>query len=107
MATEATPSIPLACVPRAIPAAERPAHFALIQSLFGETAEAREPLRNGYAFRFPPTALESLARFVTGERMCCPFLAFSIEVSAAEGPVWLRLTGPQGTREFLEAELPL
>jgi hypothetical protein len=98
---------PLACVPGAIPAADRPAHFALIRHLFGEVAEGREALADGYAFRFPPAALESLARFVANERKCCPFLTFVLEVSPAEGPLRLRLTGPEGTPAFLEAELPL
>ncbi|HEX2188716.1 MAG TPA: hypothetical protein VHG51_07435 [Longimicrobiaceae bacterium] len=101
------PETPLACVPGAIPAAERPAHFALVRRLFGEVAESREPLANGYAFRFPPEALEAVARFVANERKCCPFLAFVVEVPPAVGPVWLRLTGPEGTPALLEAELSI
>lgn len=50
--------------------------------------------------------LASVARFVANERKCCPFVSFSIEVSG-DGPVWLRMTGPAGTRECLEAELPM
>lgn len=107
MTTGAIESSALACVPGAIPAAERPAHFALIHTLFTETAELREPLAEGYAFRFPGDALDTLSRFIMNERKCCPFLAFSIEIPPEEGPVWLRITGPEGTRELLEAELPL
>ncbi len=32
---------------------------------------------------------------------------FELTVAPADGPVQLRMTGPPGTREFLEAELPL
>jgi hypothetical protein len=46
-------------------------------------------------------------RFVSNERLCCPFLEFGITIAPANGPVWLRLTGPEGTRAFLEAELRL
>jgi len=106
METMETEPIPLACVPGAIPAAQRTAHFALIRTLFGETAEGRETLPDGYAFRFPAASLPALARFVEQERKCCPFLTFTVEVPPAEGPVRLRLTGPEGTREFLDAELP-
>lgn len=106
MANETIDSTPLACVPDAIPAAKRSAHFTLLHSLFSETLEAMESLPDGYSFRFPPSALESLSRFILNERRCCPFLVFSLEVSPAEGPVFLRITGPEGTREFLEAELP-
>lgn len=40
-------------------------------------------------------------RFVVNERLCCPF---GIAVSPVEGPVRLRLSGPPGTRPFLDAE---
>jgi hypothetical protein len=47
-----------------------------------------------------------LARFLTNERRCCPFLSFDIAIASNGGPVWLHITGPEGTREFLAAELP-
>lgn len=94
----------LACDPLGIPAVERPAHFALARRLFGEAARERQPWREGYAFRFDADALEDAARFVANERRCCPFLEFEIAAAAADGPVWLRITGPAGTRAFLDAE---
>lgn len=99
-------AIPLACVPGAIPAAERAAHFALAAQIFGAAQERRE-VEEGYAFRWGADQLERVMRFVANERLCCPFLQFSITVEPAEGPVWLRLSGPPGTRAFLEAELRL
>ncbi len=97
-------AIPLACVPGAIPAEERADHFARARRLFGEAAEERRAWREGYAFRFAADAFDDVARFVANERKCCPFLDFEIAAESA-GPVWLRLTGPAGTRAFLEAEL--
>ena len=98
--------IPLACVPGAIPAEERAAHFALARRLFERDAEERREWRDGYAFRFAGDVLDDVARFVSNERKCCPFLDFEIAVEAT-GPVWLRMTGPAGTRAFLDVELPL
>jgi hypothetical protein len=97
-------TMPLACDPLGIPAAERPAHFALARRLFGEEARERREWRGGYAIRFDAEALEDVARFVVNERRCCPFLDFELAVAAAAGPVWLRITGPAGTRPFLDAE---
>ena len=97
---------PLACVPGAIAADERAAHFELIRRLFGDAVEERRDEVHGYAFRFAGDELATIARFVANERKCCPFVSFAIEVSG-DGPVWLRMTGPPGTREFLEAELPM
>jgi hypothetical protein len=100
-------AVPLACVPGAIPADERAAHFALAAELFGAGVQERRALADGYAFRFPPERLDGVMRFVSNERLCCPFLEFGITIAPANGPVWLRLTGPEGTRAFLEAELRL
>ncbi len=105
--SELVSSVPLACVPAAIPAAERPAHFALLTRLLGEHARERQELANGYAIRFDAEAFDDIARFVTNERRCCPFMNFTIELSAGSGPIWLRLSGPIGTRDFLAAGLRL
>lgn len=100
------PPIALACVPGAIPIGERPAHFALLSHLFGELALERRDIDGGYVFRFDAAAFDDVARFVGRERLCCPFLTFNLELSATDGTLWLRLTGPDGTRDFLSAELP-
>ena len=103
----ATHSQVIACSPGAIPIEERSAHFALAKRLLMEIAERREPLPDGYAFRFRASAIEDIARFVANERKCCPFMQFDVSISPNDGPVWLRLTGPEGTRAVLDAELGL
>jgi hypothetical protein len=111
MEPTATPQVPLACVPAAIPADERTAHFALAQRLFTGSVQERGDLLDGLAFRFAADDFEQVARFVANERRCCPFLRFEIAVEPDGGPdggpVWLRMTGPAGTRDFLRAELRL
>ncbi len=72
-----------------------------------DLARQRQDLRNGYAFQFAAADLESLSRFIANERKCCPFMTFELEIAAASGPIWLRMTGPEGTRDVLEAELRL
>ena len=69
--------------------------------------EETEELPHGYALRFATEEdrLPSLAEFIAGERRCCPFLSFALEVEAGGGPTWLRLTGPEGVKEFLREEL--
>lgn len=103
--TELTMSpAPLACVPGAIRAEERSTHFALIQRRFSTATLEREALPNGYAFRFAPEAIEEIARFMENERKCCPFLTFELIAPASADLVWLRMTGPEGTQAFLDAE---
>ena len=95
----------LACVPTALTPEVRGEHFALIRQLFGRVEERAE-LSNGYAYRFDADEIESVVRFIDNERRCCPFLQFELVVTGSK-PLWLRLTGPEGTREFLDAELPI
>ena len=105
--SEPTVQAPLACVAGAIPPGERAAHFALLRALFGRAARERIALPDGYAFRFDVDAFDDVTRFVGNERRCCPFLTFVLELSQGESTLWLRLTGPAGTREFLADELSL
>ena len=85
---------------------EREQHLATIRQLL-TVVEGTEELRHGYALRFASGSehLSLLAEFIAGERRCCPFLSFAVEVEAGGGPTWLRLTGPEGIKEFLREEL--
>jgi len=98
---------PLVCVPGAIAQEELAAHFALARRLFSEAANARAVLTNGYEFQFAPDAIPAIAQFVMNERKCCPFMQFDISIAPDAGPVSLRMTGPEGTRAVLDAELGL
>jgi hypothetical protein len=97
----------LACVPGAIAPGDRQAHFSLAKELFHQRALERVALPNGYAARFPIDALEAVARFVANERKCCPFMCFEISFGPESAPLWLRMTGPDGTKDVLDAEFNL
>jgi hypothetical protein len=99
-------SSPLACNLDAMTASERSRHAALGHELHRSVLETRE-LTDGYAFRVPETALVATAEWVALERKCCPFFAFSITQATNQGAVWLRITGGNGVKEFLSAELGL
>jgi hypothetical protein len=101
------PAPELVCVPSAIPAQARAAHFELGRRLFTKLAEERVDELAGIALRLPADEFERVARFVANERKCCPFLRVELDIAPGAGSMWLRLTGPQGTRELLEAELGL
>jgi len=70
--------------------------------LGGRILERRE-LSDGYAFRFAAEAgaIAELAEWIGLERMCCPFLRFSVEVEPNGGPVWLKLTGGAQVKAFV------
>ena len=75
----------------------------LLETFQGAILETKE-IAEGYAYRFLADGnwIIELARLITFERECCPFLKFNLRIEPANGPVWLELTGPEGTREFLQ-----
>ena len=68
-------------------------------------AEAREDLGDGMRLRLPADALPDVLTTVDAERRCCRFLRFEITAEPDLGPIWLSLSGPRGTLEFLSALL--
>ena len=81
----------------------------IVLELLRRQGRGQRPLPNGYRLRFEPSddVIASLAALIETERACCPFLSFQLIVEPNHGAVSLELTGPAGTREFLEAELGL
>jgi len=97
---------PFACDMTAIAADQRGAHLATIEKLFRAVEEVRE-LPNGYAFHLSndPQMLQTAAQFIALERLCCPFFAFALEIEKEGGAVWLSLTGREGAKPFIMAEI--
>jgi len=77
---------------------------ALLRTFQGALLETKE-LDDGYAYRFPSGAnrIAELSQLITFERECCPFLRFQLRLEPANGPLWLELTGPEGTKDFLQS----
>jgi hypothetical protein len=95
-----------ACDMTAIEPEQRSAHLATIEKLFGAVESLRE-LPNGYSFRLPNESevLLAAAEFISLERLCCPFFGFGLEVEQEGGAIWLSLTGGEGVKPFILAEI--
>lgn len=95
-------SLPVACSLTESELQER--RSSVLQRLKHVVVEFKE-LNDGYAYRFPSddALIVGLAQLVSLERRCCPFLRFGITVEPGNGPVWLEMSGPQGTKDFLAA----
>ena len=93
--------LPIACM--LTPDLLRARREGLLADLL-RSSDAREVVGEGIRFRFPPTTgtLSTLARVIDAERQCCRFLRFTITVEPDGGPLTFELTGPPGTKEFLE-----
>lgn len=68
-------------------------------------ADLREATADGLRLRFAASGetLQKIAAVVDAERQCCRFLRFDLTVETDGGPIWLVLSGPPGTGEFLAA----
>jgi hypothetical protein len=66
-------------------------------------AAVREEIDEGLRFRFSADALPAIVATIDAERQCCRFLRFDVTVEPDGGPVWVTLSGPPGTRDFLAA----
>lgn len=97
--------IPLACNLAAIDVGERPAHYARSERLMSEAIQEWQELPDGYAFRYQADDYGELAAFIANERLCCPFFHFTLDVSPDQGPIWLRITGSEGVKEFFGSVL--
>jgi hypothetical protein len=95
-----------ACAMDAIEPNKRQQHIATAQHLFRSVGEIRE-LSNGYAFHLPNESdmLLKVAEFISLERLCCPFFGFTLEIEPGGGAVWLQLTGREGVKPFIRAEI--
>ena len=85
-----------------------PAEFAkrrqgLLPGLLAN-AQERIPLTDGFRWRFATDSelLAAVVQAIELERQCCRFLRFILTVEPDAGPIWLEVTGPEGTAEFLD-----
>ncbi len=75
----------------------------LSRKLFSGREKINE-LEDGYEFVFPGGAewATEVVRFVVLERECCPFFTFELVFEPHEGPISVRMRGPEGAKELIE-----
>jgi hypothetical protein len=97
---------PFVCNMHALSPEQRPQHIATAQTLFQARQQIQE-LPDGYAFQLANHAdvLVRAAEFIALERLCCPFFSFTLKVEPEGGAVWFYLTGREGVKPFIRAEL--
>jgi hypothetical protein len=97
-----------ACSLTALTPEQRKRHSELRKSLSESVKEVQE-LPDGYAFRLPGDSrtILSAAEFITYEKLCCPFFKFNLEIDSDGKPLWLKLSGREGVKQFLKTEFGL
>lgn len=101
------PTPPMVCDLTKLTDAERRRLETVVAELFGAAREVRvldEGYELGYASASPAT-LAKMAEFIAYDRLCCGFLTHAMVSEPAGGPTWLRITGGQGAKEVIAADL--
>ncbi len=94
---------PIACDMDALPNPDH--HRAITEVLFSQACSVVE-LDDGYTVVFPVAAFHLITVFVDGERRCCPFLRFIIDIAPDRRTVHLTLSGHHDeVKAFLRAAL--
>lgn len=86
---------------------QRERHMQIAHELMSEDRQEIVELADGFAFRFAADSATcvKIAQFISNERLCCPFFTFALEVPENNGAMWLRITGREGVKQFIQSEL--
>ncbi len=97
---------PFACDRLALNPEARKRHFEELGPALRSMRKAVRELPDGYEFQFPadPKTIAMVAEWAAGERLCCPFFDIQLRMEPEGGPFWLRLTGREGTKEFIKVD---
>src|SRR5262245_13398501 len=96
---------PFFCDRSALTAEQRARQRELGKVLRAAVARSRE-VKDGYEFELPGNVetYRALTEFVPFERACCPFFEFNIRLEREGGPLYWRLTGREGVKDFIREE---
>jgi len=105
MVINMTSETPLACNMNVFTEVERALHIDGTRRLF-QAVQAVQEAANGFEFRLrgEGDVIRQIGEFIARERLCCPFLKFTLTIESDSKPISLFLSGPQGTKDFLREE---
>ncbi len=97
---------PLACDRLALTPEQRKRHFDELGPMLRSLKTSVRELPDGFEFQYPSDmkTYQLVAEWAAGERVCCPFFEIDLRSEPEGGPLWLRLTGRDGVKEFIHAE---
>jgi hypothetical protein len=92
---------------KAMTPAQRKRHAEVLSPALKSAKLNTSELPDEYAFQLPSDAktFATVSEWVGNERLCCPFFEFDIHVGDNSAPIVLRITGPEGVKQFIKAEL--
>jgi hypothetical protein len=98
---------PLVCNAFALSPELRKLHFEELGPALLKLKKSTRDLPDGYEFELPADnkTYQLVTEWAFQERLCCPFFDIDLRFERENGPLWLRLTGRPGTKEFIKMEL--
>ena len=100
---------PLACNALALSPEVRKRHFEELGPALLKLKKSIRELPDGYELELPADnkTYQMLTEWAFQERLCCPFFDIALRFDRENGPLWLRLTGRPGTKEFIKEEFAI
>lgn len=100
---------PFACNAFALSPEVRKRHFEELGPALLKLRKSMRELPDGYELELPTDnkTYQLLTEWAFQERLCCPFFEIALRFDRENGPLWLRLTGRPGTKEFIKEEFDL
>jgi hypothetical protein len=97
---------PFACDRLALTPEQRKRHFDELGPKLRSLKKSVRELPNGYEFELPADSdtVQLVAEWAIGERGCCPFFDIDMRLERDGGSLWLRLTGREGVKQFIQAD---
>jgi len=97
---------PFACNRLALSPEARTRHFDELGPDLRAIHKSIRELPDGYEFEFAPGAatFQLLSEWIGGEYLCCPFFDIDLRITREGGAFWLRLTGREGVKQFIQAD---
>jgi hypothetical protein len=109
LSQSARPESPFACNAFALSPEIRKRHFEELGPALLKLKKSLRELPDGYELELPADnkTYQLLTEWAYQERLCCPFFDIALRFDRENGPLWLRLTGRPGTKEFIKEEFDL
>jgi hypothetical protein len=109
LSQSAKPEAPFACNAFALSPEVRKRHFEELGPALLKLKKSIRELPDGYEIELPADnkTYQLLTEWAFQERLCCPFFEIALRFDREGGPLWLRLTGRPGTKEFIKEEFDL
>ena len=97
---------PFACDTMAFTPEARKRHFQELGPALRSLRKSVRELGDGYEFEFPAdqNTFQLVTEWAIQERLCCPFFDIDVRLDREGGPLWLRLTGREGVKDFIKVD---